>query len=105
MFGDADAVRPARAVLLFELLGGGKNDGGCHVRTRASVHISIDIWQALVTESDSAEDFRCGITPTAPPDVPPSYETSLTVRISDPRTAVSYGLRESQSTTLERHLT
>ncbi len=28
VFGDADAVRPAHAVQLFELLGGGKKDGG-----------------------------------------------------------------------------
>jgi pimeloyl-ACP methyl ester carboxylesterase len=28
VFGDADAVRPAHAVEFFELLGGGKRDGG-----------------------------------------------------------------------------
>jgi pimeloyl-ACP methyl ester carboxylesterase len=28
VFGDADAVRPAHAVQFFELLGGGKKDGG-----------------------------------------------------------------------------
>jgi pimeloyl-ACP methyl ester carboxylesterase len=29
LFGDADAVRTAHAVEFFELLGGGKKDGGC----------------------------------------------------------------------------
>jgi len=41
VFGDADAVRPAHAVEFFELLGGGKKDGGWDGSGISSARLAI----------------------------------------------------------------
>jgi len=41
VFGDADAVRPAHAVEFFELLGGGKKDGGWDGSGASSAKLAI----------------------------------------------------------------
>jgi pimeloyl-ACP methyl ester carboxylesterase len=41
VFGDADAVRPAHAVEFFELLGGGKRDGGWDGSGMSNVRLAI----------------------------------------------------------------
>jgi hypothetical protein len=41
VFGDADAVPPAHAVQFFELLGGGKKDGGWDGSGMSSARLAI----------------------------------------------------------------